>query len=56
MISYDSQTLGKSERNYCATDPELLAVKYFMEYYKHYLLGQYFRVSSDHGTRHNMAI
>ena len=48
VIAYGSQTLGKSERNYCATDQELLAVKYFMEYYKHYLLGQYFRVHSDH--------
>ena len=48
VIAYGSQTLGKSERNYCATDQELLAVKYFMEYYKHYLLGQYFRVHSNH--------
>ena len=39
VIAYGSQTLGKAERNYCATDRELLAVKYFMEYYKHYLLG-----------------
>ena len=48
VIAYGSQTLGKSERNYCATDQELLAVKYFMEYYKHYLLGHHFRVRSDH--------
>ena len=48
VIAYGSQTLGKAERNYCATDRELLAVKYFMEYYKHYLLGQHFRVCSDH--------
>ena len=34
-----SQTLAKSEWNYCATDRELLTVKYFVEYYKHYLLG-----------------
>ena len=48
VISYDSQMVGKSERNYCVTDQELLTVKYFMEYYKHYLLGQHFRVHSDH--------
>ena len=48
VIAYGSQTLGKAERNYCATDHELLAVKYFMEYYKHYLLGRYFRVWSGH--------
>ena len=38
VIVYGSQTLGNSERNYCATDRELLTVKYFMGYYKHYLL------------------
>ena len=42
LIAYGSQTLGKSERNYCATDRELLVVKNFMEYYKHYLLGSSF--------------
>ena len=50
VIAYGSQTLGKSERNYCATDWELLAIKYFMEYYKHYLLGCHFRVRSNHDT------
>ena len=48
IMAYGSQTLGKSERNYCATDQELLAVKYFMEYYKHYPLDCHFRVRSDH--------
>ena len=48
VIAYGSRTLGKEERNYCATDRELLAVKYCMEYYKHYLLGRHFRVCSDH--------
>ena len=48
VIAIGSLTLGKSERNYCATNWELLAVKYFMEYYKHYLLGCHFRVRSDH--------
>ena len=48
VIAYGSKTLGKSERNCCATDWELLVIKYFMEYYKHYLHGQHFRVRHDH--------
>ena len=36
VMACRSQTFGKSERNYCATDQELLAVKYFMEYYTYY--------------------
>ena len=48
VIIFDSQILGKSKWNYCVTNGELLAVKYFMEYYKHYLWGQHFRVCSDH--------
>ena len=39
VIVYGSQALEKSKRNYCVTDRELLAVTYFVEYYKHYLLG-----------------
>ena len=48
VIAFGSQSLGKSERNYCATDRELLALKYFVQYYKHYLLGRKFVVRSDH--------
>ena len=48
VVAYGSRTLGKAERNYCTTDRELLAVKYFMEYYKHYLLGRRFLVRTDH--------
>ena len=48
VVAYGSKTLGKAERNYCTTDRELLAVKYFMEYYKHYLLGKRFLVRTDH--------
>ena len=47
VIAFGSWTLGKSEWNYCVTNAELLAIKYFMEYYKHYLLGQCFRLCSD---------
>ena len=48
VIAYGSQTLGKSERNYCASDRELFAIKNFIECYKHDLLGCHFRVRSDH--------
>jgi hypothetical protein len=48
VIAYGSRTLNKSEVRYCVTDRELLAVKYFVEYYKYYLLGQQFLVRSDH--------
>ena len=48
LLSYGSRTLSKSERNYCVTDRELLAVHYFVEYYRQYLLGRRFKVRSDH--------
>ena len=48
VIAYGSKTLGKSERNYCTTDRELLAIKHFLEHYKHYLLGRRFLVRTDH--------
>ena len=48
VIAYGSKKLGKAERNYCTTDRELLAIKLFLEYYKHYLLGRRFVVRTDH--------
>ena len=48
VIAYGSRTLTRCERNFCVTDRELLAVKHFVELYKHYLLGRRFRVRSDH--------
>ena len=40
--------LNKAERNYCVTDKELLALRYFIEYYRQYLLGRRFTVRTDH--------
>ncbi|CAC5411476.1 unnamed protein product [Mytilus coruscus] len=39
VIAYGSRILNKAERNYCVTDKELLALRYFVEYYRQYLLG-----------------
>ena len=48
VISFGSRSLSKEERNYCVTRKELLAIVYFMNYYRHYLLGRKFLVRSDH--------
>ena len=48
VIGYASRTLSKTERNYCVTDRELLAVVHFTNHYKHYLLGREFTVRTDH--------
>jgi hypothetical protein len=48
VLAHASRTLNKAERNYCVTDKELLAVRYFTEYFKQYLLGQKFIIRTDH--------
>ena len=48
VIAYASRSLNRAERNYCVTDRELLAIKYFVEYFRHYLLMRHFTVRSDH--------
>ena len=40
VIAYGNKTLSKCESNYCIPVKEFLAVKYFMEHYRQYLLGR----------------
>ena len=42
--------MSKSERNYCVTRQELLAIVWFTEHFKQYLLGQKFLLRTDHGS------
>ena len=48
VLAYASRSLNKAERNYCVTERELLAVVYFVQYFRQYLLGRKFTVRSDH--------
>jgi hypothetical protein len=48
VIAYASHKLSKSERNYCITRKELLAVYRYVIHFKHYLYGRRFTVRTDH--------
>ena len=50
VVAYYSRTLTKTERNYCVTRRELLAVILAIRNFRHYLLGKSFRVRTDHGA------
>ncbi|XP_052778481.1 uncharacterized protein LOC128215916 [Mya arenaria] len=48
VIAYASRATNKAERNYCITEQELLAVVFFIQYFRQYLLGRRFVVRTDH--------
>ena len=50
VIAFASKTLSKTERNYCITRRELLAVVYFTEQFKHFLLGRPFLIRTDNSA------
>ena len=50
VILYFSKSLSKTERNYCVTRRELLAVVLGIQHCHHYLLGNHFKVRTDHGS------
>ena len=50
VIAYASKTLNASQRRYCTTNKELLAVVTAVELFKLYLTGRHFTVVTDHAS------
>lgn len=50
VICYGSKSLSRSQRNYCTTKKELLAVVTFVKQFHHYLYGHHFIVRTDHAS------
>ena len=50
VIAYSSRLLSKSEKNYCTTRKELLAVIHALKAWKTYLLGRTVTIRSDHSA------
>ena len=50
VIGYYSNTLSQAERNYCATQKELLAVVQGIKHYHHCLYGTKFLLRTDHSA------
>ena len=50
VVAYVSRTLTKSERKYCVTRKELLALVNFVKYFRHYLYGRKFIARTDHSS------
>jgi len=48
IIAYFSRVLNKSERNYCVTRRELLAIVSSIKSFHHYLYGRKFLIRTDH--------
>jgi transposase InsO family protein len=50
VIAYASKTLSDSQRAYCTTWKELLAVVYFVKHFQRYLYGRRFLLRTDHAA------
>ena len=50
VVAYASRLLSKSERHYCVTRKELLAVVVFLYHFRQYLLGRKFILQTDHSS------
>ena len=50
VIGYFSKCFSKTERRYCVTRGELLAIVNSIKFFHHYLLGRNFLVRSDHSS------
>ena len=50
IVVFASKTLNKSQRNYCATYKELLAIVEMIRHFRHYLWGRHFEVRTDHAS------
>ena len=50
VVAYGSFVLSMVQRNYCVTRKELLVIVVFTTYFRHYLLGNKFKVKTDHNS------
>ena len=49
-IAFTSQKLSKAKKNYSTTEREGLAIIYVLQKFRHYLLGDHFKMYTDHST------
>ena len=50
VVSYASRLYSNAEHRYCVTRKELLAVVFFVKYFRQYLLGRHFLLRTDHAA------